>query len=123
MALFMLLPDFLRLLAVRALKHHVLPTPCAADIAEFLRKVENLDVDARGDLIRKCETVCRESDTYRAKAIRQHGRNKRMTLTATGLSPPLFNLMVRPFLSTNCILEIFVFSQIITNHKKREKHE
>ena len=88
MALFMPLPDFLRLLAVRALKHHEWPTPCAADVADFLLKVEKLDAETRGDLIRKCEAVCRESDAYRARAIRQNGKNKRTILTATGLSPP-----------------------------------
>lgn len=89
MALFMLLPDFLRLLAVRALKRHVLPMPCSADVVKFLRKADGLDSVARGNLLRECEEICRKSDAYRAKAIRLHGRNKRMILAATGLSPPL----------------------------------
>ncbi len=88
MALFMQLPDFLRLLTVRALKHHVLPVPCAADVTEFLWKVKGFDIETRGDLIRKCEAVCRESEAYRAKAIRSNDRNKRMILTSSGLSPP-----------------------------------
>lgn len=89
MLLFMLLPDFLRLVTVRALKRHVFPTPCAADVVEILRKADGLDSVARCDLIRECEEICRKSDAYRAKAIRLHGRNKRMVLAATGLSPPL----------------------------------
>ena len=88
MTLFMCLPDFLRQLAVRAMKRGAMPTSCVADVAEFLRKVEDLDVTTRGDLLHKCEVVCRESEAYRARAIRSNGRNKRMVLAATGLSPP-----------------------------------
>ena len=88
MTLFMQLPDYLRQQVVRAMKRGAMPTPCAADVAELLRKVEDLDAVAHGDLLRECEEACRESEAYRAKAIRSNGRNKRMVLAATGLSPP-----------------------------------
>lgn len=88
MTQFMRLPDFLRQQAVHAMKRGMTPTPCAADVAEFLLKLNCLDVATRGDLLRECEVVCRESEAYRAKAIRSNGKNKRMVLVATGLSPP-----------------------------------
>ena len=89
MLLFMQLPDFLRQQAVRGMKRHALPTPCATDVVEILREAKSLDSIAHGDLIRECEEICRKSDAYRAKIMRTHDRNKRMILVATGLSPPL----------------------------------
>ena len=88
MTQFMQLPDFLRQQAVRAMKRGVMPTPCPTDVAELLLMLDCLDTAVRGDLIRECQAVCRESEAYRARAIRSNGKNKRMVLAATGLSPP-----------------------------------
>ncbi len=88
MTLFEHLPDCHRLQAVRAMKHNMMPALCVNDVAELLKKIEALDAEARSGFIRECEEICRESDAYRAKAIRQNGKNKRMILGATGLSPP-----------------------------------
>ena len=85
---FMQLPDYLRQQAVRAMQQSAMPAPCGADVAELLRKVKDLDMAARSDLLRECQAVCRESEAYRARAIRSNGKNKRMVLVATGLSPP-----------------------------------
>ena len=89
MMLFMRLPDFLRQQAIRAMKRGTTSMPCATDVAELLRKAEGLDTVGCGDLLRECEAVCRESETYRARVIRSNGKNKRMVLASTGLSPPI----------------------------------
>ncbi len=85
--LFEHLPDCHRLQAVRAMKHNMMPALCAKEVAELSKKIESLDAEARSCFIRECEEICRESEAFRTRIIRTNGRNKRMILSATGLSP------------------------------------